>query len=182
MSDPPAYDHAPPCIHYKSINSPFITSSLIHQILLLFLLLLNQRINQRVEECIECRVDGRAALLNASIEHPHIRSCLECFWLLVFGGAGQMLTEGYALRDWNVECLRELLNPGICLSLRLGIIAIKHHDHSLSLFLDAWPHSLILYVACITHSLPDTSQNSMETRRLSTSVSCSTIRTELVGR
>jgi hypothetical protein len=48
--------------------------------------------------------------------------------------------------------------------------------------LDAGPNAVILDVACVKRSLPETSQNSMEIRRLSTSVSCSTMRTLLVGR
>jgi hypothetical protein len=52
----------------------------------------------------------------------------------------------------------------------------------LSFFLNSRPYSFILDVPWIKRTIPDTSQNSIETKRLSTYVSCSTIRTVLVGR
>ena len=93
-----------------------------------------------------------------------------------------MLGEGHTLLDWNVQGLRELLDPVISLGLGFWVISIEDHNDALSFLHDARPDPVVLDVAYIIKKVPETSQNSMETRRLSTSASCSTILTELVGR
>lgn len=57
--------------------------SLIHQILLFFLLLLNQGIDKGVQEGIEGWEKCGTALLNASVMNFHIWSCLQgyCFFV-----------------------------------------------------------------------------------------------------
>lgn len=92
-----------------------------------------------------------------------------------------MLRKTNALICWDVEGLGELLDPVVGFGLGLGVVPIEDDDHSLGFFHYSWPNSIIFDVACLVRRVPPTSQNSMEMSRLSTSVSCSTILTELVG-
>lgn len=149
--------------------------------MLLFLLLLDQRINQRVQKGIESGINCRTSFLNACIIHFHIRCSFQSFWLLIFCWSWNMMRKSNTLGYRYIKSFWEFFYPSISFRLWFRVISIEYNDYSLSFFLNTWPYPFILDVAWIKRTLPDTSQNSIETKRLSTYVSCSTIRTVLVG-
>lgn len=57
--------------------------SLVHQVLLFLLLLLDERVDERVEEGVESWVNGGAAFFNAGVEHFHVGCSLERLALLI---------------------------------------------------------------------------------------------------
>jgi hypothetical protein len=155
---------------------------LVHEVLLFFLLLFNERVDQGVKETVEGWQNCRTPLLNASVVYFHVGSRLQGHLLLVPRSPRKVLRKTNALICWDVEGLGELLDPVVGFGLGLGVVPIEDDDHSLGFFHYSWPNSIIFDVACLVRRVPPTSQNSMEMSRLSTSVSCSTILTELVGR
>lgn len=142
--------------------------SLIHQILLLFLLFLDQRVYQGIQESVKSRINRWATLFNTGIENFHVWSCLQSLWLFLSCRSWKMLRKGYALRNGDIESLWEFFNPHISLSLRFWIISIENDNNSLCLLLNPWPNPIILDVSYIKTCIPDTSQNSIEMSLLST--------------
>lgn len=145
-------------------------SHVFHQVFFFFLLLLDQWIHKRVQECVECGVDGGTPLLYARIRHFHCGGTLQRPRFLLAKVPRNMMRKSNALINWNTKGLWEFLNPEVSVALGFGIIPVVYDHNALSLFLKGWPNSLIFGVAWVNECKPSTSQNSMETNRLSISV------------
>lgn len=121
--------------------------SLLHQVLLLLLLLVNQRVDQGVQETIERRQNSRTTLLDASVVHLHAGSCLQTHLLLVASTTRKMLRKTHTLGSWNIECLGKLLNPAVSFSFGLRVVSVEDYDDALGLLHDSWPDSVVFDVA-----------------------------------
>ena len=118
-----------------------------HQVLFFFLLLLDEWIHKGVQKRVECRMDGRTTLFNASISYFHCRSTLQRSWFLLPKIPRNMMRKSNALINWNTKGLWEFFNPKVSITFGFGIISIVHDHDPLRLFLKSRPNSLIFRIA-----------------------------------